>query len=148
MADGKNVVSGGKDVSYEVLKARNPVWANPEHNMIDMEVDFTPLDEDWLPYTASPTDSECEHSRYLYKNAVDGLYGDIAEWPGKSMWTPWFEDKVEVSTEGLVQLLLEKGILNDEEVDNILIETSEFQGFSRPASDTDTHGGGANWGSL
>ena len=40
------------EVSYEVARARNPRWANPEKNMIDLEVDFNPLDEEWLPYTA------------------------------------------------------------------------------------------------
>ena len=44
------------ETSFEVARARNPKWANPEKNMIDLEVDFVPLDEEWLPYTASPTD--------------------------------------------------------------------------------------------
>ena len=101
------------DISYEVARARNPKWANAEHSMIDLEVDFSPLDEEWLPYTASPTDSEVEHSRYLYTQALDGAYGNIEDWDGKELWTPWYEDKVEVSNEGLVQLLLEKGVLTD-----------------------------------
>ena len=136
------------ETSYEVARARNPVWANPEKNMIDLEVDFTPLDEEWLPYTASPTDNTVEHSRYLYTQAINGAYGDIGDYVHHTLWTPWFEDKTEVSNEGLVQLLLEKGILTDAEVDTILVEKTEFQGFSRPASDTQSHNGGAYFGST
>ena len=136
------------DISYEVARARNPKWANAEHSMIDLEVDFSPLDEEWLPYTASPTDSEVEHSRYLYTQALNGAYGNIEDWDGRKLWTPWYEDKVEVSNEGLVQLLLEKGILTDEEVDTILIEKQEFQGFYREATDTINHNGGAYFGTV
>tara|TARA_B100000614_G_scaffold252265_1_gene264734 strand:- start:421 stop:837 length:417 start_codon:yes stop_codon:yes gene_type:complete len=136
------------DISYEVARARNPKWANAEHSMIDLEVDFTPLDEEWLPYTASPTDTEVEHSRYLYTQALNGAYGNIEDWDGRKLWTPWYEDKVEVSNEGLVQLLLEKGILTDEEVDTILIEKQEFQGFYREATDTLNHNGGAYFGTV
>ena len=136
------------ETSFEVARARNPRWANPEKNMIDLEVDFVPLDEEWLPYTASPTDNDVEHSRYLYTNAINGEYGDIAEYEHHKLWTPWYEDKTEVSTEGLVQLLLEKGVLTDTEVDTILVEKAEFQGFSRPATDTVTHNGGAYFGTT
>tara|TARA_B100001093_G_scaffold193294_1_gene185893 strand:+ start:634 stop:1050 length:417 start_codon:yes stop_codon:yes gene_type:complete len=136
------------DISYEVVRARNPRWANPEKNMIDMEVDFYPLDEEWLPYTASPTDSDVEHSRYLYTQAINGEFGEIAEYEHHELWTPWYEDKTEVSNEGLVQLLLEKGVLTDEEVDTILVEKSEFQGFSRKASDAALHNGGGYFGQV
>jgi len=101
-----------------------------------------------LPYTASPTDSDTEHSRYLYTQAINGAYGDIGDWQQQTLWTPWYEDKTEVSNEGLVQLLLEKGILTDEEVDTILVEKSEFQGFTRSATDNGTHNGGAYWGAV
>tara|TARA_B100001287_G_scaffold261101_1_gene249807 strand:- start:43 stop:459 length:417 start_codon:yes stop_codon:yes gene_type:complete len=137
-----------QDTSYEVVRARNPRWANVEKNAIDLEVDFAPLDEEWLPYTASPTDTHVEHSRYLYTQAINGAYGDIGDYQHQILWTPWFEDKTEVSNEGLVQLLLEKGILTDAEVDTILVEKSEFQGFSRPATDSGSHNGGAYWGRV
>ena len=75
-------------------------------------------------------------------------YGNIEDWDGKELWTPWYEDKVEVSNEGLVQLLLEKGILTDEEVDTILIEKQEFQGFYGEATDTINHNGGAYFGTV
>ena len=89
-----------------------------------------------------------DSSRYLYTQAINGAYGDIGDYVHHTLWTPWFEDKTEVSNEGLVQLLLEKGILTDAEVDTILVEKTEFQGFSRPATDTVNHNGGAYFGST
>ena len=109
--------------NYEIAAARNPKWANPEKNMIDLEVDFAPLDEDWVDYTCSPTDV-VDHSRTLYTNALAGNYGTVADYEHHTLWTPYYEDSIEVSTEGLVQLLLEKGLLSDDEVDSILLELS------------------------
>tara|TARA_B100000508_G_C11449822_1_gene273378 strand:+ start:723 stop:1139 length:417 start_codon:yes stop_codon:yes gene_type:complete len=137
-----------QETSYEVVSARNPKWANAEKNMIDLEVNFTDLEEDWLPYTASPTDVTVEHSRYLYTHALEGDYGDIAEYEPKKLWTPYWEDKTEASCEALVQILLEKGVLTDEEVDTILLEVTEFKGFSREATDTGSHNGGVHWGTT
>ena len=103
-----------QETSYEVVSARNPKWANPEKNMIDLEVNF----------------------------------GDIAEYEPKKLWTPYWEDKTEASCEALVQILLEKGVLTDEEVDTILLEVTEFKGFSREATDTGSHNGGVHWGTT
>ena len=114
--------------NYEVAAARNPAWANPEKNMINIEVDFAPLDEDWLSYTCSP-DDVVEHSRLLYNRALAGEFGVVSEYEHHTLWSPYFTDSIEVSTEGLVQLLLEKGLLSDDEVDSILIENSEHVGY-------------------
>ena len=135
-------------MTYTVESARNPKWVNADHNIIDIEVNFNELDEEWLPYTASPTDSDVEHSRYLYTQAINGEFGEIQDYCHHELWTPWYEDKTEVSNEGLVQLLLEKGVLTDEEVDTILVEKSEFQGFSRKASDAALHNGGGYFGQV
>jgi hypothetical protein len=127
--------------NYEIAAARNPKWANPEKNMIDLEVDFAPLDEDWVDYTCSPTDV-VDHSRTLYTNALAGNYGTVADYSHHTLWTPYYEDSIEVSTEGLVQLLLEKGLLSDDEVDSILLEKTEHVGYYR----TTTDGQDKQWG--
>jgi len=119
---------------YTIRDARNPRWANPEHNAIDLEVDFTDLPEEYLPYTATPTDV-VEHSRELYNRALAGEFGTIAEYEGPMKWTPIDKTTIQVSTEGLVQLLLEKGILTDEEVDTILVEETVTVGFARTTFD-------------
>ena len=137
------------EVSYEVTTARNPKWANSDKNKINLEVNFKELPEEWLDYTANPLDTHTEHSRYLYTQALNGVYGTVADYvepTDSDRWTPFFEDKVEVSNEGLVQLLLEKGVITDEEVDSILLETQDFQGFWRKASDTTNHQGGRWFG--
>ena len=117
-----------------IVAARNPKWANSEHNMIDIEVDFEGYPEEYLPYTCSPTDV-VEHSRTLYAQAVNGDYGTIAEFEDWLKWNPVDKTSVEVSNESLVQILLEKGVLTDAEVDTILVEKTETVGFARTTAD-------------
>ena len=66
------------DTNYGIARARNPQWTDAEHNMIDLEVDFMPLDEEWLPYTCTP-DDVVAHSRELYRRAVAGDFGQIVD---------------------------------------------------------------------
>ena len=131
---------------FEIARARNPQWVDANHNMIDLEVDFAPLDEEWLPYTCSPTDV-VEHSRELYQRCLAGEFGPIDNEPvitEEDLWTPYFDEKIEVSTEALVQILLEKGVLTDDEVDAMLIDTLEPIGYRRPTGDgtNPVYGGG------
>jgi hypothetical protein len=119
---------------YAIRAGRSPRWANAEHNLIDLEVDFMDLEEEWLPYTASPTDV-CEHSRECYRRALEGEFGEIAEYEESMKWIPVNKTEVTVSTEGLVQILLEKGVLTDEEVDTILVEETKTVGFARTSTD-------------
>lgn len=60
-----------------INSVRNPKWANYAQTLIDMEVDFDELDDEFVPFTANLNDSE-EYSVELYNNAVNGDYGDIA----------------------------------------------------------------------
>ena len=122
---------------YEIARARNPQWVDENHNMINLEVDFAPLDEEWLPYTCSPTDV-VEHSRELYRRAVAGEYGEISDEyirPDEDRWTPQVTERVEVSNEALVQILLEKGIITDDEVDAILVTRQEVKSYTRRTLD-------------
>ena len=122
---------------YEIARARNPQWVDENHNMINLEVDFAPLDEEWLPYTCSP-DDVVEHSRELYRRAVAGEYGEISDEyirPDEDRWTPQVTERVEVSNEALVQILLEKGIITDDEVDAILVTRQEVKSYTRRTLD-------------
>jgi len=56
--------------------AKNPVWANAEHTMIDLTIKWVEIDEE-LPFTASPDDCE-EHGRAIFAAAVAGEYGAVA----------------------------------------------------------------------
>ena len=125
------------ETNYGIARARNPKWVNAEHNMIDLEVDFMPLDEEWLPYTCSP-DDVVAHSRELYRRAVAGDFGIIAdeiERTEEDLWTPVTTERVAVSKEALVQVLLEKGVLTDEEVDSILVTRQETLSYQRRTLD-------------
>lgn len=126
--------------NYQVARARNPKWVDANHNMIDLEVDFVPIDEEWLPYTCSPNDVVA-HSRELYRRAVDGEFGQIADEPvytDDDRWTPVTTEEVDVSKEALVQILLEKGVLTDEEVDSIIVTNQKVVSYARPTKDGST----------
>ena len=124
-------------MNYTITEARNPQWVDSDHNKIDLEVNFSELEEEWLPYTSSPTDV-CEHSRTLYSKAVAGDYGAVSDEytiTEDDKWTPVMQTVTNVSKEALVQILLEKGVLTDEDVDEVLVDTRVPIGFTRPTSD-------------
>jgi hypothetical protein len=60
-------------------QVKNPVWANAEHTSIDCEVDFGHLDDEFVPFTADPTD-KMEYSKTIFDECVAGQYGEIAEY--------------------------------------------------------------------
>ena len=122
---------------FTITEARNPQWVNSDHNKIDLEVNFSELEEEWLSYTASP-DDVCEHSRTLYSKAVAGDYGQVSDEytiTEDDLWTPVMGNVTTVSNEALVQILLEKGVITDEEVDDILVDSEVPIGFRRPTKD-------------
>ena len=122
---------------FTITEARNPQWVDSNHNKIDLEVNFSELEEEWLPYTAAP-DDVCEHSRTLYSKAVAGDYGQVSDEytiTEDDLWTPVTQTQTFVSKEALVQILLEKGVLSDEDVDDILIDREVPLGFTRPTKE-------------
>tara|TARA_B000000532_G_scaffold36439_1_gene25904 strand:- start:983 stop:1402 length:420 start_codon:yes stop_codon:yes gene_type:complete len=124
-------------MEFTITAARNPQWVDSNHNRIDLEVNFAELEEEWLPYTADPLDV-CEHSRTLYANAVAGDYGQVSNeyvLTEDDMWTPVTATNTKISSEALVQILLEKGVITDEEVDEILVDEEYAVGFRRPTKD-------------
>ena len=58
--------------------AKNPVWANAEHTMIDLTIKGDGINDE-LPFTASPTDCEA-HGRAIFEAAVAGQFGAVAEY--------------------------------------------------------------------
>ena len=124
-------------MEFTITAARNPQWVDSNHNRIDLEVNFAELEEEWLPYTADPLDV-CAHSRTLYANAVAGDYGQVSNeyvLTEDDMWTPVTATNTKISSEALVQILLEKGVITDEEVDEILVDEEYAVGFRRPTKD-------------
>ena len=122
---------------FTITEARNPQWVDSNHNRIDLEVNFAELEEEWLPYTSDPLDV-CEHSRTLYAKAVAGDYGQVSDEytiTEDDMWTPVTRTNTKISSEALVQILLEKGVITDEEVDEILVDEESAVGFVKPTKD-------------
>lgn len=58
--------------------AKDPVWANAEHTMIDLTVKFSHINEE-LPFTANQNDCEA-HGRAIFEAAADGEFGPVAEY--------------------------------------------------------------------
>ena len=124
-------------MEFTITAARNPQWVDSNHNRIDLEVNFAELEEEWLPYTADPLDV-CAHSRTLYANAVAGDYGQVSTeyvLTEDDMWTPVTKTNTKISSEALVQILLDKGVISDEEVDEILVDEEFAVGFTKPTKD-------------
>lgn len=57
--------------------AKDPVWANSEHTMIDLTIKWDRFPEE-LPFTARPDDCE-SHGREIFAAAVAGQFGAVAE---------------------------------------------------------------------
>jgi hypothetical protein len=79
-----------KDATMQLEYAKNPVWANAEHTMIDLEIKLKGGERS-LPFTASPTDCEA-HGREIFAAAVVGEYGEVAEFVP---YVPTQEEKAE-----------------------------------------------------
>jgi hypothetical protein len=58
--------------------AKNPVWANAEHTLIDLIIKWDAFDEE-LPFTANPNDNEA-HGRAIFAAAKEGSFGPVAEY--------------------------------------------------------------------
>lgn len=61
----------------EYTEVKNLKWANAEQTLIDCEVNFTALAEEFLPFTASPNDS-MPHGVEIYNRCIAGDFGAIA----------------------------------------------------------------------
>ena len=62
-----------------VNSVRNVVWANYENTLVEMEVDFVEMEEEYVPFLANPNDSE-PHGVDLYNRAVAGEFGPIGDY--------------------------------------------------------------------
>ena len=58
--------------------AKDPVWANAEHTLIDLTIKWDGINAEY-PFTASPTDVEA-HGRAIFEAAAAGQFGDVAEY--------------------------------------------------------------------
>ena len=62
----------------EVISAKDPVWANTEHNEIYITVNFKDIGE--VPFCASLNDVE-PHGKDIFNRAVNGEFGIVLDAP-------------------------------------------------------------------
>lgn len=60
-----------------VAQARNPKYIDPQHTMIDIEVDFDELDYDWVPFTCMDDANDLPHVKDIFDRAVAGEWGPV-----------------------------------------------------------------------
>jgi hypothetical protein len=61
------------------IAVKNPIWSNEEHTAITCEVNFNHLPDEFVPFTADPTDI-MPYSKEIFNECVAGQYGEIAEY--------------------------------------------------------------------
>jgi hypothetical protein len=91
-------------MEYPYIEAKNPRWANEERTMIDCDVNFNHLEQEFVPFTASPTDTY-GHSIEIYNRALAGDFGPIADWEPPPPHT--LEQKIWLARDYRNQLLVE-----------------------------------------
>jgi hypothetical protein len=67
-----------KEDMMQLEYAKDPVWADAEHTMIDLTIKWDGINEEF-PFTASPTDVEA-HGRAIFEQAAAGAFGQVAEY--------------------------------------------------------------------
>lgn len=80
----------------EYTIVQNPVWADKEHTIINCEVNFNSLPEEFVSFTASSTDSE-PHGVEIYNKCIAGDFGVIAD------YTPIVKTAEELAASGRSQ---------------------------------------------
>lgn len=81
-------------MKYKIVK--NLKWANEEHTIINCDVDFDDLKEEFVPFSATDYDMY-EHTKEIFNKAINGDFGEIAEYI-----KPYYETE-----EGIEEMRLE-----------------------------------------
>lgn len=58
---------------------KNPRWADQEQTMVNCEVQFTHIPDEYVPFTASNTDTE-SHGIEIFQQVISGEFGTIQEY--------------------------------------------------------------------
>lgn len=64
-------------MNYTIVK--NPVWANMQRTLINCEVDFDDLPEEFVPFTADPNDINNPSSKQIFDDCKAGMYGPVGD---------------------------------------------------------------------
>jgi hypothetical protein len=83
-------------------QVKNPIWANAEHTVINCEVDFDDLKEEFVPFSADLKDSYA-HTKQIFNECVEGKWGSIAEFVPPPPYVPTAEDNKTIAVNLLTQ---------------------------------------------
>ena len=90
-------------MNYKQVK--NPIWANAEHTVINCEVDFDDLKEEFVPFSADLVDTYA-HTKQIFNECVEGKWGTIAEYtPPPPPTTEELAQQVRAQRDALLQEL-------------------------------------------
>jgi hypothetical protein len=87
-------------MNYKQIK--NPIWANAEHTVINCEVDFDDLKEEFVPFSANLNDSYA-HTKQIFNECVAGDYGVVTEYVPPPPYVPTAEDNKNTAVNLLTQ---------------------------------------------
>jgi hypothetical protein len=82
---------------------KNPIWADAEHTIINCDVDFDDLQEEYVPFTANPNDISNPSSKQIYDQCVAGVYGTIAEYVPPPPYVPTAETNKQIASKLLYE---------------------------------------------
>ena len=84
-------------------QVKNPVWGNAQHTVINCDVDFDDLSEEFVPFTANPLDTSNPASKEIFDACVEGEYGQIAEYVPPPPYIPSAETNKQTATQLLYE---------------------------------------------
>lgn len=64
---------------FKYIEVKNPQWANAEHTVINCEVNFEHLREEFVPF-AAVAEGDYPHTHEIFARCVAGDFGAIEEY--------------------------------------------------------------------
>jgi len=107
---------------------KNPKWVNAEHTLIDCDVDFTDLNEQYVPFTADPSDTSNQSSKQIFDECASGKWGVVAEYVPPKPYVPSADDNKQIAINLLQQTdwTAAEDVGNPEKANPYLANQSEF----------------------
>lgn len=84
-------------------QVKNPVWTNAEHTMIDCDVDFDDLNEEFVPFTANPLDTSNPNSAQIFFECANGIWGEVLPYIPPPPYVPTTDDNKQTAISLLQQ---------------------------------------------
>ena len=103
----------------------NPIWADKEHTVINCEVDFDDLVEEFVPFSATLTD-KYPHVVDIFQKCVNGDFGTVQEYVEPIVPEPT-QEEIKESFISVIQNLLDSKA-KERNYDNI-VSACSYAGY-------------------